>query len=180
MMQWIRGLSNQSRIKNCSIRNSFLIHNCRLINKIRMYRIILVVVLLISPTVSFAQIQIGDIEVESLDELFNKESNSLWNEFGVFNKADSETWVADMPSMLVETNEDKIIILAFRKDLDQDSVRTFLINQLNDQFGAYEEKTIPFTVNQISFEWYIKENEIEYLFSISKDKKVGALNIFQM
>ncbi len=144
-----------------------------------MYRLIILSVLLISPTVSVAQIQIGDIEVESLDELFNKESNPVWNEFGVFSKADSEIWIVGMPSMLMNVGDEKAIILGFKKELNQDSVRSVLIYQLNEQFGKFEEKRIPYPKDPISYEWHRKENGKQYIFSISKDKKVGALNIFQ-
>ena len=143
------------------------------------HRTIFLLFFFVLPLSLQAQIQIGDIEVESLEELFNKENRSFWGEFGVFNKADSEFWIADMPSMLMNVGDEKTIILAFSKELNQDSVRTVLINQLNKQFGEFKEKTIPYPNNPVSYEWYRKETGKEYIFSISRDKKVGALNIFQ-
>lgn len=142
-------------------------------------RIISLLFFFVLPLSLQARIQIGDIEVESLDELFNKENSSFWGEFGVFKKADSEFWIADMPSMLMNVGDEKAIILAFNEELNQDSVRSVLIYQLNEQFGKFEEKRIPYPKDPISYEWHRKENGKQYIFSISKDKKVGTLNIFQ-
>ena len=136
-------------------------------------------VLLILPVTAIAQIQIGDIEVKSLSELFDKENESLWNDFGTFSKTDSDVWISNMPSMIIDMGDTKSIILAIKKDLNQDSVRTVIISQLNKQFGDFDELEIPGMVEYSSLEWEIEENGINYLFSMSKDKKVGSLNIIK-
>tara|TARA_R110002124_G_scaffold44656_3_gene135900 strand:+ start:50 stop:487 length:438 start_codon:yes stop_codon:yes gene_type:complete len=144
-----------------------------------MCRVILLSFLLIIPNASIAQIQIGDIEVGSLKELFNKQNDTLWNEFGVFHKADSDIWINDMPSMLMSVGDEEAVILAIKKELNQDSVRIDLINQLNEQFGEFEEKEGPPMMDLSSIEWRKKEDGITYIFLLSKDKKVGSLNIFR-
>ncbi|MBO6523040.1 MAG: hypothetical protein JJ971_04380 [Balneolaceae bacterium] len=72
-----------------------------------MLKCFLLFFLLISPSFSYAQIQIGDIEVESINKLFDKENNALWNAFGAFNKTDSEVWIASIPSMIIDSGDQK-------------------------------------------------------------------------
>lgn len=144
-----------------------------------MYRIIILATLFIFPNKLIAQVQIGDIEVGSLKELFNKDDDSFWNEFGMFNKSESEFWITGAPSMLLDVGDEIAIILAFKKDLDVDSIRTTLIKQLNNQFGKYEEKQGPSLMNVSSIEWQKSEEGFTYVFSLSDDKKVGALYLFK-
>ncbi|MEQ9310645.1 MAG: hypothetical protein RLN90_14405 [Balneolaceae bacterium] len=103
-----------------------------------MLKNILLLLSLLLPTTSLAQIQIGDIEVESLANLFDKGNTSYWNNEVVFNNDESKIWIADLPSMIVESGGVIVISLAVKKELKQDSVRTYLINQLNEQFGEFE------------------------------------------
>ncbi len=133
--------------------------------------------ILFSPSLSFAQIQIGDIEVESMSELFDRENTNLWNAFGTFNKSDSKIWIANIPSMFIENGDQEAIILAYRKDIDQDSIRTVIIEQLNEQFGDYSEADIPGMNEYSNLEWKKEENGRTYFFSMSSDKKIGSLNI---
>ena len=144
-----------------------------------MHKYFLLFLFLVLPSVSFAQIQIGDIEVKSMEELFNKENTSLWNAFGGFNKSDSEVWIGSIPSMLIENGNQSAILLAFKKDLDQDSIRTVIIDQLNEQFGVHSEAEILGMDEYSSLEWKTEENGITYLFSMSSDKTVGSLNIIK-
>lgn len=144
-----------------------------------MLKSIILLIILFSPTLLSAQLQLGDVEIESLSELFNKENETLWNSLGTFNKNDSKVWISDIPSMLIDNGGQQVIILAFKKDLNQDSVRTVLIDQLNEQFGEFVEKRGLPMMNMASLEWREKENGVEYLFSMSKDKKVGSLNIIR-
>ena len=135
--------------------------------------------ILIFPSFSFAQIQLGDIKVESMSELFNKENNALWNAYGAFSKTDSEVWIPSLPSMIIDGEDQKLIILAFKKDLDQDSIKTVIIHQLNEQFGVYNESKILGMDEYLSLEWRKKENGVDYLFSMSTKKSVGSLNIIK-
>lgn len=45
--------------------------------------------------------------MESINKLFDKENNALWNAFGAFNKTDSEVWIASIPSMIIDSGDQK-------------------------------------------------------------------------
>ncbi|MFV1883871.1 MAG: hypothetical protein ACMZ7B_05255 [Balneola sp.] len=144
-----------------------------------MKRHFFVFLILFFPSISLAQIQIGDIKVKSMSELFDKGNTTLWNAFGAFNKTDSKVWISSIPSLLIDSGNQKAIILAFKKDLDQDSIRTVIISQLNEQFGEFDKAEIPGLSEYSSLEWKKEENGTTYFFSISADKSIGALNIIR-
>jgi hypothetical protein len=150
-----------------------------LLNRYLMLKYFFLLFIMIFPSISFAQIQLGDIKVESMSELFNKENNALWNAYGAFCKTDSEVWIPSLPSMIIDGEDQKLIILAFKKDLDQDSIRTVIVDQLNEQFGDYNESKILGMDKYLSLEWSIEENGVDYLFSMSTKKSVGSLNIIK-
>jgi len=135
--------------------------------------------ILFLPFTLFAQIQIGDIEVETLEELFNKDNTALYNDFGAFNKTDSRIWITNLPSMMIDSKDRKLIILAIKKELDKDSIRTVLIEQLNDQFGEFEEREGHPMIDLSFLEWSKQEDGCEYTFSISKTNEVKALYIIK-
>lgn len=130
------------------------------------------------PIASFGQVTIGDLKVESLQSLFDRNNDRLWDDFGGFKMDSSEIWISGLPSMLFGKKGDQVILLAFKKDIDQDSVRKMIIQQLNKQFGEYKEVEVP--MSGFSYEWEKEENEIQYVFSLSKDNDVGALTISQL
>ena len=142
-----------------------------------MLKNILLLLSVLLPMTSMAQTQIGDIEVESLESLFNKENTSYWNNEVVFNNNESKIWIADLPSMIVESGDIIVISLAVKKVLKQDSVRTYLINQLNEQFGEFEKVEGPPMMGLASLEWTTEEDGEEYVFSISQDESIEALFI---
>jgi hypothetical protein len=142
-----------------------------------MIKKILLLLALLLPITSLAQIQIGDIKVESLASLFDKENKSYWNNEVVFNNNESKIWIADLPSMIVGSGDVIYISLAVKKELKQDSVRTYLINQLNEQFGEFEETEAPPMMNFASLDWTTEEEGKEYIFSLSQDESVEALFI---
>ncbi len=145
-----------------------------------MSKLLLISFLLMLPFKLFSQIQIGDIEIESLEALFDENNRKFWDEFGVFSKAESEIWMTELPSMMINVESDKSIALVFQKDLNQDSLRTFIINQLSEQFGDFKLKELPMPSlpSLVTYEWRKEENNIEYFFSLNKDDETGILTIF--
>ena len=88
--------------------------------------------------------------------------------------------IPSLPSMIIDGKDQQLIILkAFKKDLDQDSIRTVIVDQLNEQFGVYNESKILGMDEYLSFEWRKEENGVDYLFSMSTKKSVGSLNIIK-
>lgn len=81
--------------------------------------------------------------------------------------------------MLIENEDQTAILLPFKKDLDQDSIRTVIIGQLNEQFGDYDDAEIPGMSEYSSLEWKKEENGTTYVFSMSANKSVGSLNIIK-
>ncbi len=81
--------------------------------------------------------------------------------------------------MMIDSEDQKLIILAIKKELDKDSIRTVLIEQLNDQFGEFEEREGHPMMDSSFLEWNRQEDGSEYTFSISKTNEVKALYIIK-
>ncbi|MBO6523039.1 MAG: hypothetical protein JJ971_04375 [Balneolaceae bacterium] len=63
--------------------------------------------------------------------------------------------------------------------MDQDSIRTVIIAQLNEQFGEFYNAEISGMSGYSSLEWKKEENGVTYIFSMNVDKSVGSLNIIR-
>jgi len=131
------------------------------------------------PLTSWAQIQIGDIKVDSLADLFDKQNKTYWKNEVIFQRSDSRIWMADLPSMIVESEGVTLVSLAVKKDINQDSVRNYLIEKLTEQFGDFEKTDNLPLIDSASLEWKTMEDGEEYIFSMSQDKGIDALFIIR-
>jgi len=144
-----------------------------------MKRVVLFFALLISPALVTAQILIGDIEVPSLEAFVNSENESYWDEIGALNFKNSEYWIPNFPSMINNRNEQTVVQLAFKRDLDVFSVRTTLTNRFNTQVGQSQAIESPAGLRLSPNGWIVEEGRDEYLIAFSRDPRDGTLFIIK-
>jgi hypothetical protein len=75
-----------------------------------MKKLVLATFLVSLPIVSFGQVTIGDLKVESLQSLFDQNNDRLWDDFGGFKMDSSEIWITGLPSMLFGKKGNQVIL----------------------------------------------------------------------
>ncbi len=109
--------------------------------------LLLLLIVPLTNTRTFAQFEFGDIDVSSMSEIFNSENGDLWGKKKMggtykFEEKNSEIWVENQFSGLILNNKYiKQNSANFSADLkyEQSKLVERLTKQLNKQFGDFEE-----------------------------------------
>lgn len=159
-----------------------------------MEKILLILILLFIAQDVFAQHKFGDIKVNTFQEIFNPDNTDLWGKKKMggaykFKDENSDIWMENQLSGLIVDNkyvkQNSANFVAELK-YEQSALVDKLINQLNEQFGEYEE--VEYNAPMVMgtggktnmLKWTYKENGKLYEILLGKLGQFTSLNIRQL
>jgi|9_EtaG_2_1085328.scaffolds.fasta_scaffold44943_2 hypothetical protein len=154
--------------------------------------IFLVLFFSVSTTFAFAQFHFGDVEVSTMEEIFNPDNENLWGEKKMggtykFKDQNSEIWTENEFSGLIVNNKYvKQNSANFSASLkyEQSSLIERITKQLNEQFGEFEK--VEFDNSALGggkaemLKWTYEEDDKIYEILLGKLGQFTSLNIRQL
>ncbi|MEX0596184.1 MAG: hypothetical protein WD512_06750 [Candidatus Paceibacterota bacterium] len=109
--------------------------------------IFLVLFFSVSTTLAFAQFKFGDIEISTMEEIFNPDNENLWGKKKMggtykFKDQNSEIWTENEFSGLIVKNKyvkQNSANFSAALKYEQNSLIERITSQLNEQFGEFEK-----------------------------------------
>ena len=145
-----------------------------------MKKTILILLVLLTPTILKAQIEIGELTISSMEDFFNPENETYWDEIGAFAVLNQPDFIANFPSMLNNRNEQPSIELVFKRNLNVNNVRTRLTRQFVQQFGQPDVVEAPRGFQLSNTGWIIEEDGEEYIIAFPRNPDDGKLIILKV
>ncbi len=145
-----------------------------------MKKLLLFILVLLSPAVLKAQIEIAEFNIPSFEAFFNTENQMYWDEIGAFAVRSQQTFIPNFPSMINNRNDQPTIELVYKGNLNSDRIRTRLTNQFVRQFGQPVAIQPPAGYQLTNTGWIIEETNGEYLIAFPRNPDEGKLIILQI